>query len=654
MAREDYKKDNLPVVTNRINVTFDDRAFHERYTIVSYFSEQEKHNLPYENLAETKFISVTGIRARWNDDSKPSVRFFILVEKGGENEVMKSLRQYDHIVAKIDDLHYGQRLRQRIIASLAINSLGTYNGHMMYNGGDLYIRDDRNFLAPKSRKELVCLKISVNEYLVLAAETKSFSHPRDIKSCRTCVFRVANDVEGDLWSGQAVRPVVIKKDSKEKYDPDELFVIGKRFRDTRNSVPYWPYNKDNYTHGRLFALWQVVKLVNEKYAGLVRIDFSEFPVAYYTDYKSGKDALALLAEYMSGKRLYFIDEFNTPDSQSKISQIKDAMQEFVNGRLIFSKSKTDVDMVVKLCEKEDEEVDASLYSKGIDRFGYGALQHVTFSPDKKDDEMPKAQARRILLELMVKDWIAKGKASEKIAGLTDGWRFIRYRLNNGSVHGAALKIQGDGVLSFTEYGMSQNMFGENFETFVNEQLKFHKPNLLWGARDYMALEKGGNVYMIIDANEIPILNAELIDEGYGLVFNENEKISMFKRVKVAHKYLRAYIGFHLWKCDGLEGEPEGAYSYISGINLENIQIHGGTKMDRMPRARKIFILHKERPDAIDGEIMEIQKMLQFGLGRWNELMTYPFPFKLLYEYLDNACELAFSLHWDKITSKAVL
>ena len=41
-------------------------------------------------------------------------------------------------------------------------------------------------------------------------------------------------------------------------------------------------------------------------------------------------------------------------------------------------------------------------------------------------------------------------------------------------------------------------------------------------------------------------------------------------------------------------------------------------------------------------------MLKFGFGRWNELMTYPFPFKFLYEYLDKWCLDKTGRHWDEI------
>ena len=47
----------------------------------------------------------------------------------------------------------------------------------------------------------------------------------------------------------------------------------------------------------------------------------------------------------------------------------------------------------------------------------------------------------------------------------------------------------------------------------------------------MALAKNGNVYLIIDTDEIPILDVDLIDEGYDQVINKGETVAMFKRKK---------------------------------------------------------------------------------------------------------------------------
>ena len=180
-------------------------------------------------------------------------------------------------------------------------------------------------------------------------------------------------------------------------------------------------------------------------------------------------------------------------------------------------------------------------------------------------------------------------------------------------------------MSIEEYGLSQNNLGEEFEQFVHDKLRYNDPDKIRGGRDYMAMEKNGNVYLIIDTEEIPILDANLIDDGYGKVVNEGETISMFKRKKVAHEYLRGYIGFHLWKSDGINGEANGSYSYISGTNSDNMQIMQNTKMDKMPRARRIFVLNKSNPETVENEIMEIRLhvKIRFRKMEWTNDLSFP-------------------------------
>ena len=47
-------------------------------------------------------------------------------------------------------------------------------------------------------------------------------------------------------------------------------------------------------------------------------------------------------------------------------------------------------------------------------------------------------------------------------------------------------------------------------------------------------------------------------------------------------------------------------------------------------------------------VLELKNILTVGLGQWDELMTYPFPFKFLQEYLDNQSEMTFSKHWSEM------
>ena len=654
---EQYIK-SLPLTTNKINVTFDKDVFFSKYSIVSYYGSKDLKNLAYEQLADAPCVSVTGIRARWTG-SFPSIHFFILAVKGEETNILNSLRDYDYIRSQIDTLEeYDEVLQKRIIASLAINSLGKKKKNkMMYNDGSLLVCDDKNFNIPKSRQELVCLKIEVNEYMNLIARTTSFSNPTSFKELaihKNCVFRVSDDIGGYLWEGRSAKPIVVKDFKDGDYNLKELYILKKRFSDNKNNVPYWPYNKENYTHGKLFVLWQVVNSVNEDFKGLLEISFCDFQVLHYDECKTGDDMLSLLRQYFSGKTIYIDDPFGTVASKELILKLKSEVKSLMGDCLIFSKKHSSNDMVIKLCEPKELAADWTHYTQSLYRLAHScnALQHITVQENKKS-EITKASARRILIELLVKDSLINRIMPKQLTELMCGWVFYRYKINKDFVHGASLAVDTDGSMNIEEYGLSRNSLGEDFEQFVQEYLKFNDYDKIRGGRDYMALEKNGNVYLIIDTDEIPILDVKLIDEGYGQVINKGETVAMFKRKKNVHEYLRGYIGFHLWKSDGLDGGQDASYSYIAGINSD-LKITQYNKMDKMPRARRIFVLNEDNPEAVSSDINEITTMLKFGFGRWNELMTYPFPFKFLQEYLDDACETVFSKHWKDITYRGDL
>lgn len=648
-----------PVTTNRIKVMVDEKAFFSEYAIVSYYStDKEYKNLAYEQLSDLPFLSVAGIKARWDSRQMSFVKFFVLAKKDSSFEVLNSVRKYEKICSRIDCLdEYNQILKQRIIASLAINSLGGMKtGRLMYNNGKLLICDDRNFLIPKSRKELVCLKIEVNDYLNLIAKTTSFSNPKNIDELRHkhhCVFQVGDDIYGQWWSGQSIKPVVIRKDVRDRdFDLEKLYVQKKRFSDNHNIVPYWPYNPENYTHGRLFAIFQVIDSVNRKFGGIVNIQFTDFEVLLYDEYKTDKTMLKFLLDYHKGKRIYIENPFGNV-SKELIQKIEEKSQEVMENTLVFQPKPKQADLIIKLCEPKEKDSPQSYYSQSLDRLAYEgiAMQHVVFYNNPKDDAISKAEARRILIELLVKDCLIKRCLPVELCNLIKGWGVVRYKIHDGCVLGARMELESNNTVRIEDFGFSNTQLPVDFESFSHNSLHFDDYDRIRGSRDYMALLKNGNVYLIVDTDEIPILDVGLIDDAYANILNNTEPLSVFKRKKEAHKYLRGYIGLHMWKEDGLYGEPNASYAYISGINSENMQIMKSTKMDRMPRVRRLFVLHVENEGVVDDNIREIVAMLKFGFGRWNEMMTYPFPFKFLQEYLDGVSEMAFSKHWDEITYK---
>lgn len=137
MMKLDLEKiKSLPITTNRITVAYNKEKFFSFYSVVSYYSlDKEYKNLAYEQLSDLPFVSVCGIRAKWHDVLYPCVRFFVLIKKTDVSETLNSLRSFGQIRVRIDNLEdYTEGTRQRIIASLAINSLGQLKaGKMMYN-----------------------------------------------------------------------------------------------------------------------------------------------------------------------------------------------------------------------------------------------------------------------------------------------------------------------------------------------------------------------------------------------------------------------------------------------------------------------------------------------------------------------------------------
>lgn len=649
---------NLPVTTNRINIEWNRYDFFNKYSIVSYRMTNGKKNLSYEQLANVASLSVTGIWAKYEENLPSYTKFFVLTKKGEENNVLLALREHDDIASSCDSLQkYSDDVQKRIVASLAINSLGKKRtGKMMYNNGSLLVCDDQNFGVSKSRKELVCLKVEVNAYMNISAQTMSFTNPKDDKELRrhsNCVFLQSKEMDGTMWLGRSIKPIVIKGEGSIPYKLDELYISGKRFKLSHNIVPYWSWRKDRYNHGKLFVIWQIIESVNNNFNGLVNIDFTDYDVLDYEEFHPEKGILSLLKEYFQGKKILIEDPFNDCSSKKQAKSLMEAILRS-NKQIEFSSKGSVCDMVIRLCNPKEIDKPFGQYSQSLDRMSRStkALQHVIHTGDEETDKIIDAKAIRILIELLVKDSNIKREMPSRLSAKIRDWHFFRWKINKNNVFGSSMKVSKDNLMTFKDYGFDMGL-GEDYYSFIKQEIGYSNPQKIMGKHDYMVMCKGDNTYLILNTEEIPILDAKLIDDAYGKIISGNDEIystiAMFKRKKEGtnHKFLRGYMGFHLWKSDGINGEE--AYSYIVGKNSENIDTKNNPKIDKVPHARRIFILKKGNPDTVKSEINEIKQMLMEGFGRWDELMTYPFPFKFLQEHLDNQCEMTFSKHWSDIT-----
>ena len=81
-----------------------------------------------------------------------------------------------------------------------------------------------------------------------------------------------------------------------------------------------------------------------------------------------------------------------------------------------------MDMLLKLCEEIGDETHYSqsvkrMYESGI------AFQHMIHHGGGKEDDVPEAKAKRILMELLVKDSIVKGCMPSEMAAIAWNWKF---------------------------------------------------------------------------------------------------------------------------------------------------------------------------------------------------------------------------------------
>ena len=657
ISNEEYmqKRMVLPLRTNTLDVNINMDAFFEKYAIVSYYTENEdKKNIAYEQFSECDFLSVTGIRKEWLPKCW-FTKFFILVEKENVAQTEESLEKQDEIRYSIDFLDaYDNNTRSRIVASLAINSLGKKNDdRLMYSNGSLLVCDSTNFGANESLKELICLNIVVNEYLNLSARVQSFCKPKTIGAIYNAptVFKISSGVNGNWWNGKTVKPVIVHGQKQSELDIEDYLIKGKLVKGTKNSVPYWPYKGEDYPHGKLFVIKQIVESVNKNFDGLMHLGFKSFNLDYYYESETSSDTESFIKDYLSGKIIYFEDNINTDSSKEHVDALKELMHTYMNNELKFSKKEKGSDMFMILCEPEKDKASNSLYKKNMKRmmFENFAIQHIVHSNNKREDKVSAAMARRIMLELIIKDCIAKHKMPLSLVETIQGWEYILFREKNKKAIGSTMSVDVEGNMKFYNFGFKNDKMPLDMSLFFKGILNTSDYCRVKGWGDYYVMRKDGNTYIIYDTEEIPMFDADKINDGYDDVLNNGVTVSMFKRKANVQEYFNGYVGLSAWLIDDLHGKKNGSYAYISGLN-RNLTVQNGGSLEKMPHARCIHALKLQHPENKEQDYKEILDMLKFGFARWNELMTYPYAFKFLREYLDDQCEIAYDCHWHQINN----
>lgn len=642
--------------TNELSIRYDLDEFLKHYAVVSYsmdgdWKDDKYRNLAYSHLGELPILSVVGMYDQF-ERLKKNHRFFVLTRKVSAQRVINALQEYENVKVGEDDLkRYPENTCRRILASLAINSIGKVKaGARMYHDGELLIVNDNNFGFNEMKDGMVCLRVKVDEDLHLVGQTATFSQPWNFnafKDRKYRVLKVGKDVAGAPWLGRSLKPVGKRDITEAQFSSYDYYIQKAKWPDSKNIIPYWDYDKERYLNGKLFIMSEILKTVNSEFPGMLSLAFREHDVVIDDNYKSLKDTESLLVREMLGKKIYFDNEFNDSGSEALIQRFKSVAEDIV-GDLSWAEDRGEADMVISLCPPKDVDQAQNgnqMYMRPFDRkeSHHIPVQHVVYDPSESKKDL-KNTARRCLLDLMVKHALTLHDIPQQMANITSGWSFALYRIQDSVVNGSVVRID-DGKLTFTDMEMPGGKPGMTPGEFNKKCLLYAGDLNLAGQQYYHAVKKDGNVYLIADTKEIPILDADAIDQAYDEMRQTGNRVSMFKRVGIVSKYLGPYVGFHLWNIHNPLAADLPAFAYLVGKERGDIKVTEKIKIDKMPHVRHVMALHLAHPERFEEDRDEIIAMLKFGLGRWKEMMTYPVAFKFLEEHLEAVSLRTAKKHW---------
>ena len=85
-----------------------------------------------------------------------------------------------------------------------------------------------------------------------------------------------------------------------------------------------PYNVEDYAHGKLYVIWQVVESVNDAFKGILDIKFTDSQIIHYDECKTKDGILALAQDILQEEAFHLKTRFKQMDPSRlfRISRMK--------------------------------------------------------------------------------------------------------------------------------------------------------------------------------------------------------------------------------------------------------------------------------------------------------------------------------------------
>lgn len=520
-----YVECPVKLKTNTLNVEFNKKAFFNKYAIVSYTTVGDYKNVSYERFLDVPYLSVFGCGDYW--DETYYTKFFVLVKRNDEQIILNCLSKVGSVRANVDDLEeYDDYQVKRIVVSLALNSLsGDFeNSHRIFSNGILTVWNDDNFTIyrNKNNNPIVGLDITLNKYLNLNANTKSFWKVSDIEYVKNKwrdtkrLFKV-NFTKNNKFTITPFSLEHFDEIEKEKNLYEEKSM-------GRNVVPFWPFSIQKYQSGKLVVLWNIVKQLNSQFKDILKVKFNEYSNLVIDKNLTKDDALRFIKKTLSGKVVLVEDSVETAHSKTYMENVINHLRK-VYYYSEFIKDGDSFDCKIQLLSNREDDS----YLMGVELMKQGFVtQHLLLNRSEEDDSKEKTKdkeeenkplkdndptIRRIMLELAVKVVTKEGRLDDYAESAGD-WAFYKFKrvkghLSNKDIIGGKLTVNENGSMNFVDF-----CGNEIFYDFCKNQLRIKDTKFIDSKKEYFAIEKNNNLYLIVRTEEIPMMDVDQIESSY--------------------------------------------------------------------------------------------------------------------------------------------
>lgn len=704
MSNRETYKGTVPFITNNIVVrSFDRNTFLSLYEVFVAVrderSESEDKYIKYEEITRPDGILSCFI-GNSNQPGNPHAAHF-LVSRSDALTVLTRLRSENPSLAireyQWTDKGVWDAIRL-LTLSLTLSPESDTRPQMTFSGR-YYLSSPVNFGLSASRMQKVCMEIGIDGHGLLIPRTVVFTAATKDEPAKRAQFIIE----------EPNRMSLVTDGDRDNYIKNGHVLYEKRNPFKKKTIPWLPFANGHVHEGKNHEAFWFVRRMNRVYGDFLKLEFKvidDYEVVSIDKKEITGNMARYVCDMLTNGRIAVTDMCNNLDSASLQQRISSCIRERYAGIV----SITDEDdgvmeiQIVKPLPAPEERKD--FVDNYVPATEGGIMQHISHAAAACSDSALTTIIDRLMVELAVKKSIITGRAIMH-EGLADGWNFIIMQSQREKAGDSFLFRNRVGFLVSDACGSMKFDSCEFINTWGPYQNVIDRAKSIGLADTVFMMKHGGNVYMLVDTMEVPVLNQEKIliddqkichdtdgdtffaylhdkgisDDGIDKVkaaltgmVKTNKKgeavpkyqghvgpkilgslikqlpacvekhdivsaiesyasgmhfLARRRRPEFLEEFFGGYTNIHVWW-----ENPDQTFCYIPSIDPATLDMKESGMIITMPHARKVTLITGSK-ESISSDKDIILNMLKAGIGKYGAAMAYPYPYKILKEYLNN-------------------